>query len=636
LINFQDATFRNQETVMAHWVCGPSLVFCVGASLVFPIQAQSQDLKDIQDEWALQVTGSVGHAPERGAVPLGASKGAPAAVAPGISFNRYLSLLVSDAETAKEITFSAVMSQLAAQTGDPLFTKEMLFHQWWDTQNQQPGLDLGPHCDGTPPQDKAKLFQYDCPRLEGNQSTSENVFSQENAPTGSDIEAYSAIALSNRYDLLSPAQSAGGGKIKFPDCGEYRIIFARNSGKTTPQSLSTDGKLHEGDIFNRNLISFEFRIKNPDSRPENADVGVPSGCLPILRFWYSLSETSSGKIRGQRLHDFFMNGKMTAPDGQAIGQLPSGIVDIRNLSPDAGQIRTNQFLNNVAKKPPTPPHDYTPGTPGSITVTPNNWILREFRTLSVGHKLLIVPDSTKSNPDFSLFKTATVGSPADPRLSFLLNDIKDQAENLLGGGKFDQMADINAIRYLLTKSVTNAEQGVMGSPVPCSPPSACVISSVVDNILGASNGNTNLMTDIQDDVIAIKAPPGINAGNIVDRLRTQTCAGCHQFSDTKQGPVGFDDKDGLGGGAHWPTKACGDYGPSCTLGSFLITDKSKLHPPMQFTQVSEAVLVPAAGDGDGHWRYAISSTVECMLDFREKFMKGALGMPATSANNCPP
>jgi hypothetical protein len=80
----------------------------------------------------------------------------------------------------------------------------------------------------------------------------------------------------------------------------------------------------------------------------------------------------------------------------------------------------------------------------------------------------------------------------------------------------------------------------------------------------------------------------------------------------------------------------GDYAPSCSIASFLISDKNKLHPPMQFTQVSEAILAPAAGDGDGHWKYAISSTVEGMLDFREKFMKVALGLPATSANNCPP
>jgi hypothetical protein len=615
---------------------GAQLIVGAGAWLGFAQGAYSVDLKDIQNEWADQLSKALDSAPERGEVPLSASKGPPADLLPGVTFNRYLSLLVTDVDTVNEISFSAVMGQLASQSGDPLFTKEMLFHQWWDTQNQQPGLDRGPHCDDTPPQDKQKHFAYDCPRLEGNQATSQNVFKEETAPTGSNLVAYSPIAFSNRYDLLTPEQKQGGGKVKFRDCGEYRIIFARNSGKTTPPSLATDGKLHEGDIFNRNLISFEFRIKNPSTRDENADVTVPAGCVPILKFWYSLSETASGKVRGERLRDFFMNGKMTTPGGQFIGQLPYKVVDVQNLGFDAGQIRTNQFMNNVLVKPPVPPHDYTPGTPGSTTVKPNNWAMREFRTLTVDHKLLIVPDPTKSNPDFSLFKNGTPGTPADTRLIFLLNDIKDQAENLLGGRKFDQMGDINAIKYLLTKSVANAEQSIVGSPVPCVGPSDCVAAASLDNIVAASNGNANLQTDIEDDLIAIKAPAAITPGNIVDRLRTQTCAGCHQFSDTKLGPVGFDDKDGLGGGAHWPTKACGDYAPSCSLPAFVITDKSKLHPPMQFTQVSEAVLTPAIGDGDGHWRYAISSTVECMLDFREKFMKGSVGLPATSPNNCPP
>jgi len=91
-------------------------------------------------------------------------------------------------------------------------------------------------------------------------------------------------------------------------------------------------------------------------------------------------------------------------------------------------------------------------------VDPNNWVLREFRTLIVGHKVLIVPDTTKSNPDFSMFKSLAPGTVADHRLAFLINNIKDQADNLLGGGKFDHVGDINSIKYLLTKSVTNAEQ----------------------------------------------------------------------------------------------------------------------------------------------------------------------------------
>jgi hypothetical protein len=327
---------------------GAKIIFSVGCWVCFTLGAQSQDLKDIQNEWVELLSKSISNPPERGEVPLGQSKDTAAAdLTPGVAFNRYLSLLITDVDTVSEISFSSVMNQLAMQSGDPLFTKEMLFHQWWDTQNQQPGLDLGPHCDDLPQRDKFKPFAYDCPRLEGSQATEAKVFTDENAPTGNNVHAYSPIAVSNRFDLLTPARSAGGGKVKYPDCGEYRIIFALNSGRTIPPSLSSDGKLHEGDIFNRNLISFEFRIKNPEPRAEHADVPVPVGCLPILKFWYSLSETASGKARGERLKDFFINGKMTGPDGHLIGQLPSNVVDIRNLSFDAGQIRTNQFLNKV-------------------------------------------------------------------------------------------------------------------------------------------------------------------------------------------------------------------------------------------------------------------------------------------------
>ena len=153
---------------------GPRLFSVLVSGHVFAVTAQCQDLKDLQNEWADQLSKSVANPPERGEVPLGPSKAGAAALVPTVTFNRYLSLLVTDTDTVSAITFSAVMNQLAVQSGDPLFTKEMLFHQWWDTQNKQPGLDLGPHCDDIPPQDKLKLFAYDCPRMEGSQATEPN------------------------------------------------------------------------------------------------------------------------------------------------------------------------------------------------------------------------------------------------------------------------------------------------------------------------------------------------------------------------------------------------------------------------------------------------------------------------------
>jgi hypothetical protein len=103
----------------------------------------------------------------------------------------------------------------------------------------------------------------------------------------------------------------------------------------------------------------------------------------------------------------------------------------------------------------------------------------------------------------------------------------------------------------------------------------------------------------------------LTAFNVVNRLRTQTCAGCHEFSN---------DDHQLGGKAIWPNKTAGDA----------------THPAMPFTQESEKTsdLQPAIVGGGK--RYAISLTVECLLDFREVFMKKALGItPASSANHCP-
>src|ERR1700761_6864997 len=225
------------------------------------------------------------HHPERGVVKLndlpnlGTSR-------PTLPLNRYLSIFVSDVDTVSQIRFSEVMDKLVGQSGDPLLTKQLLFHQWWDSAGQRPGLGLGPHCDddsAPAPASDIPLFKslstlnalpYRCPRLEQTEAASD--------PFTNDVDgnpnAYSAIAFSNRFDLVTPPG----------DCGEYRIVFARNSGKS--------------DALNRNLIIFEARVPNP--KPAE---GL-SGCRPILEFWHGLSDESINAVeRGRRLHDFYMN-----------------------------------------------------------------------------------------------------------------------------------------------------------------------------------------------------------------------------------------------------------------------------------------------------------------------------------------
>src|SRR5262249_32759893 len=194
-----------------------------------------------------------------------------------------------------------------------------LFRQWWDTADLKPGFFPGPHCDDKSAAQPVKGipdytafstlngFPYRCPRPEKSEASINTL----NSPFDESADAgYIAIAFSNRFDLISP---------DFQDCGEYRIVFARNSGKAEPG------------VQHRILINFEARVPNPE--PTN---GV-QGCHPILDFWHGLSDPSiSASDRGKKLHDFYLNGL----PGDHIGP----VVDIAHYTFGTGQIRTNQFL----------------------------------------------------------------------------------------------------------------------------------------------------------------------------------------------------------------------------------------------------------------------------------------------------
>ena len=137
-----------------------------------------------------------------------------------------------------------------------------------------------------------------------------NLIGKRSNEVDTNPSAYSAIAFSNRFDLVDDAKNP-------TDCGEYRIVFARNSGKL--------------DALNRNLVIFEARVAN--SKPAD---GL-QGCRPILDFWHGLSDPSISAVdRGVKLHDFYLKGLPGVP----------AIVNIDHYTFGTGQIRTNQFMLN--------------------------------------------------------------------------------------------------------------------------------------------------------------------------------------------------------------------------------------------------------------------------------------------------
>ena len=160
-------------------------------------------------------------------------------------------------------------------------TSSHLFRRWWDTANKAPGEHIGRRpqvfCNSetnyvAAPQSQINGFPYQCPRAEGGQAILDP-FDYEASRNRKDIPRSPSV---NRFDLAD--------KDSGQHCGEFRIVFARNSGFSK--------QAHR----DRNLIIFEALVPNPSPpiapvkpTPKNLFVNL-DGCRPIVEFWLNLSE----------------------------------------------------------------------------------------------------------------------------------------------------------------------------------------------------------------------------------------------------------------------------------------------------------------------------------------------------------
>jgi hypothetical protein len=243
------------------------------------------------------------------------------------------------------------MSQIVATSGVTGLAPRALFEQWWDTQNPAPGLGSGAHCDDS--SSTLNGFPYTCrpAPAEGAQATCDPF------AAGSSC-AYIPVGLFMRFDL-APEDGR--------HCGEYRIVYAKESGRT----VTTD----------RNLVIFEAAARNP-----HVNQGI-RGCQKLVRAWADLSAMSDLEDRADLLETIYFDGYQEFdPIIQAsnFGDNPLG----------AGQVRTNQFMQSVS---------------------PRVWSLREMKiaTRCTGSNctLRFVPVSDKTNPFGALFASPST----DPR-----------------------------------------------------------------------------------------------------------------------------------------------------------------------------------------------------------------------------
>lgn len=395
-----------------------------------------------------------------------------------------LSIIVTDKASTSAITFSEIMQKLA---DDMRVDKLTLFQRWWGTAKDTSAS----FCNSAT---QINGFPYQCPRAEGDQAVL-NPFDCANACNG-----YTAIAVSNRFDLAD--------KDRGQHCGEFRIVFARNSGFGAAQNCHfPEGK--------RNLIIFEALVPNPrppqspvKPAPDNIFVNL-AGCRPIVEFWLDLSEPSmSTTARGTALRHFFLEG---LPEHN-IGP----VVDARHYAggPASGQIRTNQLMQP-------------------------NWTLREFKTY--GGR--IIPVTVKSNPGNALLRQ-------DPRNIELADYLVRKAtlDNLRGlNSPKGQAGERSIYTFAFGLTVPGVDHLNSFESQAELPDEGDVVTAFngcrMVPCRGAELIESKMTKALTDEGSSLRTV------NIIHRVGTQTCAGCHHYSNGDKN-LNVDCPQG------WPDRLC--------------------------------------------------------------------------------
>jgi hypothetical protein len=294
----------------------------------------------------------------------------------------------------------------------------------------------------------------------------------------------------NEGDLAtSDPFSPQGGAFVFPIGVFNRFDLAPANGANCGEH-----RIVFGNTRSRNLVIFEAVLPNP-----SPSCGIDA-CRPVADFWAGLSapNLSANDVRA-RLEQFYFTG------------LPGfePVVHVNHYGAASGQIRTNQFQS---------------GSAGNQL-----WMLREFKlgkvcTAPGACVLRIVPTTVKTNPGAQLFSDAS-GHPQQAAF-----------QNELVGSMVSTLAqnDLNGFGM----SVPDAfNSGQSHSQSFDSNPSSPTITNDYRQLFSQTGAFAGA---IQGRLNQINSP--LSPLEIVERATTQSCGGCHEFSNNRP----------LGGALSWP------------------------------------------------------------------------------------
>lgn len=261
-------------------------------------------------------------------------------------------------------------------------------------------------------------------------------------------------------------------------------------------------------VSGRAFIIFEGALPNP-----NPSAGVDA-CLPVAQFWQGLTNDPDVNSRATKLEKFYFTGGAVAGFSTAVHAANYGLAT--NSDPaTSGQIRTNFFVDFL------------------------EWHLREFK----------------------LRRTCTnTADPATCSLDAQHVTVKVNPAEELFAGTHSKSASFRPtfagqVKNLKATTVTGIKMGIQGQF------NEWESVSQATRVKYVNFADATIRSDVQAELTAQGSTLTVN--NILNRATTQTCAGCHQVSNSQA----------LGGGLVWPN----------SLGFVHIDESSALSPALTGT-----------------------------------------------------
>lgn len=367
-------------------------------------------------------------------------------------------LMITDPAVLAKVPLKRVLDQLIEIGAAPVDATETM-QRLFDTMNDTAGGRFPDafHCDDpTSPAFQTKAEDtFTCPRAEGTLADSEGFF------TEGDPDYFFPVAIVNRFDL-TPLDGSR--------CGQYRIIYAKQSGLTDPA--------------NRVFLIFESALVSPMP-------GCLESCRPVAEFLKGLEGGTTEEL-AQKIDDLYFTGI----DGffPAVHPMQYGLMgdDQGYGGHEGGQIRVSMHMEDP-------------------------WDMREMRLGPGpdGSGVQVVPATVKNSPAAAFF------DPSNP--SWSAEMVRTQLVPMsLPGLAMDDVAAIQMFTPIEVNGVESVLAGEKKNDYYAAATQSGDTSFVesIDAMITSSGYGAGCPSDDPFDAEAV-----------LRRATALSCAGCHAPSE---------------------------------------------------------------------------------------------------------